>query len=81
MAEPRSVEFKVSTSGQLSLPSAARHRWGLMKGGPVDVIDVGPAVVITPAGSSGALLEDLVSSEDHHRFVAELGEDEDLATT
>ncbi len=78
---PQSVEFKVSTSGQLSLPSATRRRWGLTQGGQVEVIDLGPAVVITPAGTSGTLLDDLLSREEHHDFVRSLAEDEDLATT
>ncbi|HEY1827640.1 MAG TPA: hypothetical protein VGF87_06440, partial [Acidimicrobiales bacterium] len=33
-------EYLVSSSGQLSLPAAARHRWDLDQGGPVDVLDL-----------------------------------------
>lgn len=36
-----SVEsFKVSSSGQMSLPAAVRHRWRLDQGGRVDVLDL-----------------------------------------
>jgi len=34
----------------MSLPAAARHRWGLEAGGDVGYIDVGDAVVLIPAG-------------------------------
>lgn len=73
-------QFLVSTSGQMSLPAAARRRWGLTQGGPVDVLDLGFGVLTVPAGSSGALLDDLLSSDDHREFVAEL-DDPELATT
>ncbi|MGH9085676.1 MAG: AbrB/MazE/SpoVT family DNA-binding domain-containing protein, partial [Acidimicrobiales bacterium] len=33
--------FKVSASGQMSLPAAVRHRWRLDSGGKVDVVDLG----------------------------------------
>ena len=41
-------QYLVSSSGQVSSPAAARHRWGLDRGGPVDVIDLGFAVVMLP---------------------------------
>ena len=41
-------KYLVSSSGQLSLPAAARHRWNLDHGGPVDVIDLGFAVMMLP---------------------------------
>jgi bifunctional DNA-binding transcriptional regulator/antitoxin component of YhaV-PrlF toxin-antitoxin module len=71
----------VSSSGQISLPAAVPHRWKLDQGGPVDVIDLGFAVLIVPAGEAHRLLGDLLSREDHAAFVASLGADPDLATT
>jgi len=74
-------EYLVSSSGQLSLPAAARHRWNLDKGGPVDVIDLGFAVMMLPKGQGSRLLSDLLPRDQHAEFVASLAEDPDLATT
>jgi AbrB family looped-hinge helix DNA binding protein len=74
------VEFLISTSGQMSVPAAVRHRWGLDQGGRVTVIDLGDAVVLLPAGAQQRLLASALSAEDHARFVNAL-EDPDLATT
>lgn len=73
-------QFLISTSGQMSLPAAARHRWGLTEGGPVDVLDLGFGVLTVPAGTGRELLDDLLSAEDHRAFVATL-DDPALATT
>ena len=78
MATP--MEFLVSTSGQMSVPAAVRHRWGLERGGSVTVIDLGDAVVLLPAGARQQLLASALSAEDHRRFISAL-EDPDLATT
>jgi bifunctional DNA-binding transcriptional regulator/antitoxin component of YhaV-PrlF toxin-antitoxin module len=74
-------EYLVSSSGQLSLPAAARHRWNLDNGGPVDVIDLGFAVMMLPRGQASRLLNDLLPRDQHAEFVASLSEDPDLATT
>lgn len=73
-------EFLVSTSGQMSVPAAVRHRWGLDHGGRITVVDLGDAVVLLPPGARQSLLESALSSEDHLRLVAGL-DDPDLATT
>jgi hypothetical protein len=73
--------YLVSASGQMSVPAAVRHRWHLDNGGPVDVIDLGFAVLTVPAGEAQHLLGDLLSREDHAAFVAALADDPDLATT
>ncbi len=78
MATPS--EFLVSTSGQMSVPAAVRHRWGLDQGGSVTVFDLGDAVVLLPPGASQRLLGAALSAEDHVGFVHGLG-DPDLATT
>ena len=74
-------EYLVSSSGQLSLPAAARHRWNLDTGGPVDVIDLGFAVMMLPKGHGRRLLDDLLPADAHAAFVESLGGDPDLATT
>jgi bifunctional DNA-binding transcriptional regulator/antitoxin component of YhaV-PrlF toxin-antitoxin module len=74
-------EYLVSSSGQISLPAAVRHRWNLDGGGPVDVLDLGFAVLTVPKGEGRRLLSDLVSREDHARYVGSVADDDDLATT
>jgi bifunctional DNA-binding transcriptional regulator/antitoxin component of YhaV-PrlF toxin-antitoxin module len=78
----RSIQqYLVSASGQMSVPAAVRHRWNLDQGGPVDVIDLGFAVLTVPVGDGQKLLGDLLSREDHAAFVSSLSDDPDLATT
>ena len=78
MATP--AEFLVSTSGQMSVPAAVRHRWGLDQGGTVTVFDLGDAVILLPPGARQRLLGAALSAEDHLQFVRGL-DDPDLATT
>ncbi len=73
-------EYLVSSSGQMSLPASARHRWQLDGGGPVDVIDLGFGVLTLPKGEGRRLLGDLVTREQHPAFVRSLADDPDLAT-
>ncbi len=73
-------EYLVSASGQMSLPAAARHRWELAGGGPVDVIDLGFGVLTVPSGTGPRLLDDLVTRDQHAAFVRSLEDDPDLAT-
>ena len=74
-------EFRVSSSGQMSLPAAARRRWGLDNGGPVEVLDLGFGVLTVPRGEGARLLDDLLSRDEHAAFVQSLADDPDLATT
>jgi len=74
-------EYIVSSSGQMSLPAGARHRWHLDSGGQVDVVDLGFGVLTMPRGEARRLLGDLVSRDEHASFVRSLAEDPDLATT
>jgi bifunctional DNA-binding transcriptional regulator/antitoxin component of YhaV-PrlF toxin-antitoxin module len=74
-------EYVVSSSGQMSLPASARHRWRLDAGGPVDVIDLGFGVLTVPHGRGRELLSDLVGRDEHAAFVRSVAEDPDLATT
>lgn len=74
-------EYVVSSSGQMSLPAAVRHRWQLHQGGTVDVLDLGFGVLTVPKGEGRRLLSDLLSRDEHARRVRELAGDADLATT
>ncbi len=74
-------EYLVSSSGQMSLPAAARRRWHLERGGPVDVLDLGFGVLAVPRGEGRRLLDDLLSRDEHAERVRALADDPDLATT
>lgn len=76
----RTETFRVSTSGQMSLPAAVRHRWKLDEGGQVDVLDLGFGVLTVPAGGAQRLLDEILSADDHYAAVA-ADDDPDLATT
>lgn len=78
MAVP--VEFLVSTSGQMSVPAAVRHRWGLEQGGPVTIIDLGDVVILLPPGARQELLAQALTADAHREFVRRL-DDPELATT
>jgi bifunctional DNA-binding transcriptional regulator/antitoxin component of YhaV-PrlF toxin-antitoxin module len=75
----RSETFRVSTSGQMSLPAAVRHRWRLDEGGEVDVIDLGFGVLTVPVGQAGRLLDQILPADDHYAAV-EVEDDPDLMT-
>lgn len=66
------AEYLVSSSGQMSVPAAVRHRWGLANGGKVTVIDLGEAVVLLPFGAREQLLDRALPAEEHLRAVQEL---------
>lgn len=66
--------FKVSSSGQMSLPAAVRRRWRLEKGGRVDLLDLGFGVLALPAGEAGKLFDQILPAEAHYAAVA--GEDD-----
>ena len=70
-------KFKVSTSGQMSLPAAVRRRWHLEGGGTVEVLDLGFGVLTLPTGYRGRLLDQLLPSETHYAAVA-VEDDPDL---
>jgi bifunctional DNA-binding transcriptional regulator/antitoxin component of YhaV-PrlF toxin-antitoxin module len=63
-------QFKVSTSGQLSLPAAVRHRWHLEDGGRVDVLDLGFGVLTLPEGHAAQLLDRILPADAHYEAVA-----------
>jgi hypothetical protein len=69
--------FKVSSSGQMSLPAAVRHRWHLDRGGQVEVLDLGFGVLTVPVGYAGRLLDEVLPAEAHYDAVS-AEEDPDL---
>ena len=73
-------EFLVSSSGQMSVPAAVRHRWGLENGGRGTVVDLGDAVVLLPPGGRQRLLAEALTADEHRQRVGSL-DDADLATT
>ena len=75
-----STELLVPTSGQLSVPAAVRHRWGLGNGGRVTVLDLGDTVILLPPGGRQQLPADALTAERHRRFVSGL-DDPELATS
>ena len=76
----RTEQFRISTSGQMSLPAAARHRWHLESGGEVDVVDRGFGVLTLPAGAGAELLDQILPADTHYAAVA-ADDDADLATS
>ena len=64
----------------MSLPSSARHRWGLDEGGDVGYLDLGDAMVIVPGGTAKIRREliDAVTDGDWNRARQGFG-DEELA--
>lgn len=72
--------YNVSTSGQMSLPAKARRRWGLERGGPVEVLDLGFGILTVPEGGAAELLDRLLPADEHLAFVHGI-DDPDLATT
>ena len=78
MATP--AEYLISTSGQMSVPAAGRHRWGLDNGGRVTVVDLGDAVILLPPGGRQEILAKALTADQHRQFVIDL-DDPDLATT
>lgn len=75
----RAATFKVSSSGQMSLPAVVRHRWRLDQGGHVEVLDLGFGVLTVPVGYAARLLDELLPAADHYAAVAG-EEDPDLVS-
>lgn len=75
--------FRVSERGQMALPADARHRWNLTGGGSVEVVDLGTALVIVPAGRGGLrgmLAEAVDGAGGYAALLAKVATDEpDLA--
>lgn len=74
-------DLRVSSRGQMSLPAAARRRWGLQDGGDIAYLDLGDAVVLV-AGRVERLRRELLESvtdDDWELARAGFG-DPDLAT-
>ncbi len=74
-------DLRVSARGQMSLPAAARRRWGLDEGGEVGYLDLGDALVIVPGGirELRRQLIESVAAEDWGDALSGFG-DPDLAS-
>ncbi len=48
---------KVSHRGQMSLPAALPHRWGIEQGGEVAFLDLGDSALVVPGGADRARQE------------------------
>ena len=77
------TNYRVSERGQMALPAEARRRWNIVEGGTVEVLDLGDAVVIVPAGSGGlrSLLQGAIEDAGGYEALAAgvASEDIDLA--
>ncbi len=71
-------DLRVSSRGQMSLPSVTRHRWGLDDGGDVGYLDLGDAIVIVPGGTEAVRRKLLVAltDDDWQHARAGFGDDE-----
>ena len=71
----------MSHRGQMSLPAAARRRWGLQNGGEVAYLDLGEAVVLVPEAIASLRRElmESVTEEDWQMARSGFG-DPELAT-
>ena len=60
----------------MSLPSTARHRWGLDEGGDVGFLDLGDAIIIVPGGTNSIRRQmlDAVTDADWHLARAGFGD-------
>ena len=65
-------EYRVSSVGQMTLPSEVRHDWGLMHRGAVETIDLGKSVLMIPQGTSYALIEQLYPESNLHQIGQEI---------
>jgi bifunctional DNA-binding transcriptional regulator/antitoxin component of YhaV-PrlF toxin-antitoxin module len=79
MSSLQEKTYRVSNRGQLSFPASARHRWGIVDGGDVEVFDLGDAVVVLPCGSGMArkALASAMSAERYAEYVSQI-DDPDL---
>lgn len=68
--------YTVSSRGQLSLPAEARRRWGLERGGPVELVDLGQAALLVPGGTGTLrhLLGEIVDADTYIDLVSDIGE-------
>ncbi len=64
----------------MSLPSSARHRWGLDEGGDVGYLDLGDAIVIVPGGTNELRRRLLGSVTDRDWGLARAGFGDDELT-
>jgi bifunctional DNA-binding transcriptional regulator/antitoxin component of YhaV-PrlF toxin-antitoxin module len=66
------MKYRVSDRGQMALPAEALRRWSLTDGGAVEVVDLGAALIIVPAGRGGfrSLLRDAIDDAGGYALLA-----------
>ena len=73
----------VSHRGQVALPAEIRRRWNLADGGPVEIADLGVAVLVVPAagdGLRGLLAQSIEEAGGYAALAADVAaQDPDLA--
>ena len=64
--------YRVSERGQMALPAETRRRWNIADGGTVEVVDLGDALVIVPAGGGGlrSILGSAIAEADGYEALA-----------
>jgi len=77
------TNYRVSDRGQMALPAETRRRWNLLEGGAVEVADLGPALLIVPAGRGGlrSLLRDAIQEAGGYEALANRVADDDPELT
>lgn len=77
------VRHHVSHRGQMVLPAETRRRWNISDGGPVEIADLGAAVLVVPADGDGlrGLLSQAIEEAGGYAALAAgvAAEDPDLA--
>jgi bifunctional DNA-binding transcriptional regulator/antitoxin component of YhaV-PrlF toxin-antitoxin module len=66
-------DLRVSSRGQMTLPSSTRHRWGLDAGGDVAYLDLGAVILIVPGGTAALRRKVLDAVTDHDWDLARAG--------
>jgi bifunctional DNA-binding transcriptional regulator/antitoxin component of YhaV-PrlF toxin-antitoxin module len=69
LQENRHAIYRVSSRGQFSLPASARRRWGIERGGEVELFDLGDAVVMLPAGAARNSVARALRADVYRRHV------------
>ncbi len=77
------VRHHVSHRGQVALPAETRRRWKIADGGPVEIADLGTALLVVPADGDGlrSLLAEAIEEAGGYAALAAdvAAEDPDLA--
>ena len=73
------VNAKVSSRGQTSLPAELRRRWGIEDGGEIGFIDLGNSALVVPGGLEAAKRELWRVLRERYEIGLAMIDDPDLA--